>query len=207
MRSTIFVPLLAGAAILASGCEKDVLTPGVTEALAQEAVAGTDAARRGGMPGRAPLGRLLELREELALTAEQVTRLEGIASELAARTGAVREQLRGSLGEPPGLTDEQREAMRARRGGARGERPQLSEEQRAAMTARRAEMAARRQELRPLMEELATHHRAAMDQVREILTDEQEAKLRELRPERAQGARGMRPGRPGARGVRGRAGQ
>ena len=192
MRKSIYLPLLAGLAFAAAGCDESVLTAvGPSEALAQEAADG--AQRRGpGMPGRGmnPLGRLLEHREELALTAEQVTRLEALAAELRTRNEALRAEMQANRPQRPELTAEQREAMRQRRqGGAAGaERPQLTEAQREAMRARREAM-------RPQMEQLAASQRQAMEQVRSILSDEQEAKLKELRPEGRAGRR--RGGAPG----------
>ena len=191
MRRRMLLPLLAGVAVLATGCEEELLSAAPADAAAQQASADSDRMGGPGRRGMVPLGRLLAQREALGLTAEQVARLETLAAEMRERNEALRAQLREGMGSRPELTDEQREAMRAQRGARRGERPQLTEEQREAMRARS-------EALRPLMEELAASQRAAMEEVREILTDEQEAKLRELRPE---GARGM--GGPGGEGRRG----
>lgn len=84
------------------------------------------------------------------------------------------------------MTPEEREAHRA--------------EMRRKMEERRAAARERMEALRPTLDQLRQNQRKAMDAVREVLTDEQEAKLRELHKERRgdRGKRGERRPRGGA---------
>jgi Spy/CpxP family protein refolding chaperone len=193
MKRRIILPLVAGLVVVLGGCGEELLSASPSEAAAQQA---PEAGAREHRPGRGmrgmggePLARLLEQREALGLTAEQVTRLEALAARMRTTGEALREQMRAQMGEMPER--------------ARGGRDQLSDEERAAL---REQMRARREALRPLMEQTRESQRAAMEEVRSILTDEQEAKLRELRPERPEGMRGPRGGGrvgfPGGRGPR-----
>jgi hypothetical protein len=182
MRGLTMLPLVAATVLLASGCDDGMLTAGPTEALAQEAATptvGTDGRGRGpglrGMRGAPPLTRILQQREALGLSPEQVARLEALSALFEGEHEALRLQSQAQLGERPERP-------------ARGQQSQLTEEQRAAL---REQMRTRREALRPMMEELRDARREAMAAVREILTDEQEAQLRE--------SRALRPRVPPAR--------
>ncbi|HUH14041.1 MAG TPA: hypothetical protein VMK65_13080 [Longimicrobiales bacterium] len=123
-----------------------------------------------------PIERLLETRERLALTEEQVTRLSAIAARVDQETEAEVAQLR-----------ELRAKMPARGQG----QPTMEERQRF-----RSMMEA----ARPAMERVREKHGAALDEARELLTAEQQATMRELmreqrqRPERRRPPEGRRRG-------------
>jgi hypothetical protein len=163
--------------------------------------------------GAMPAARIIELREELALTAEQVERINGIQEQLREQNGPLLEQLAAARQEMQGrrqLTDEERARMQQRREAMRDSmrsRASMSAEQREQM---RAQMQERRangmrarsdsagrpgpgmpDELRPVMEQLRANTAGAMQQIQETLTTEQQQKLRELRPA---------PGRPAGHG-------
>ena len=175
MRKIVLVPMMAAGVLLASGCSEELLTPGPSEAAAQEAPAAEQGERMRGPRfglragrGMPPLARLLEQREALGLTADQVARLEALQAQLRSEGEALRARLRA---ERPDRAD------RPDRAG-REARARLSEEER---TALREQMRERREALRPLRQEARTTRRAALTELREILSDEQEAKLREMR--------------------------
>lgn len=141
-----------------------------------------------GMPGGDPAAHILALREELGLTAPQATQIEQIQARLREQNAplveqlsAAREQLRAQRAE---MTPEEREAMRERMRAAR-QNPAGETRQRPA----RAHQAIP-EELRPVLEQLQTNTQSAVEQIRAVLTDEQQQKLRELRGRRApRGAR------------------
>ena len=176
MRTLTMLPLIAVTTLLASGCDDDMLRPGPTEAVAQAAPAPdrADGRRQGfrvpGHRGGQPLARVLERRTELALTADQVARLEALAAELKGEHEALRSQVQAQRGERPDRLS--REELR-----------DLTDEQRSAL---REEARARREALRPMMEQARASRAAAMAEVREILTDEQEAKLGARQPGRVE---------------------
>lgn len=174
----------------------------------------------GAFRGHDPIARLIEKRAELGLTDEQVSRLEEIRARLEERNRPLLEELRAAR---PAAEGEEAERWREARARWQSMTPEERERARAEMEARRAEMRARwermtpeerearraemrqRMEerravarermgaLRPTLEQLRKNHEEAMDAVREVLTDEQEAKLRELHDEH-RGERGKRPG-------------
>lgn len=109
-------------------------------------------------PGIVPAARIIELREELGLTADQVERLSGIQEQLREQNGPLLEQLAAARQELRAdrrqLTDEERAQMQERREAMRDSmrsREALPDSMRgrAAMTAeQRQQMRARMQERR-----------------------------------------------------------
>jgi cytochrome c556 len=73
----------------------------------------------GSGPGTMPAARIIELREELGLTADQVERISGIQEQLRERNGPLLEQLAAARQEMQAdrrqLTDEERAQMQERR--------------------------------------------------------------------------------------------
>lgn len=137
--------------------------------------------RAGPRAGRMdPFARLLEKRQELGLTAEQVSRIEAIRSRLQARNQPLVERMQAARREAG--VPERREA----RG---GERPRPTEEQRTAMRQLR-------DRIRPLAEQVRTNTRAAMEEARAVLTEQQQAQVREWHQEHRRG--GRRQGRRGS---------
>lgn len=137
--------------------------------------------RRG--PGGGPVQRILAQRQQLGLTANQVARLEAIQRDLQARNAPLHQQLEGLFPE---------RGERGERGeGGRGERPQLTAEQ-------RQQMQQRREQAEPIMQRLRASHEQALAQVREVLSDQQEAQVRQwLERREDHGGRGERRGRGG----------
>ena len=120
-----------------------------------------------GAPARNPVAMLLDRREELELTAEQVARLEAVRERVERENAPRIERLRAALGDRP--------------------RRELSDEE-------RARLRGRMQELQPVRDEIRATNRAAMEEAREVLTDEQESKLREIvRRPRGERPAGRRP--------------
>ncbi|WP_420129281.1 hypothetical protein [Longimicrobium sp.] len=160
---------------------------------------------RGG-PGRSPVQRLLRQREQLGLTAQQVSRLEAIDRDLQARNAPLVQQLtalrpdRGQGADGARARGERRarpdSAARAERR-QRGERPQLTAEQRQQMEQRRAQA-------QPIMQQLRANGEQALTQARAVLTAEQQQKIQQRMDERRE-RQGDRPGR-GERGGRPRGG-
>lgn len=156
-------------------------------------------------PGAMPAARILELREELGLTAEQVERIGGIQEQLREQNRPRLEQLKAARPEMQAgrrqLTDEERAQLRQRREALRDSmrsRAPITAEQREQMRAQlherranamraRSDGAVRRRagipdELRPVLEQLRANTAGARQQIQETLTAEQQQKLRELRP-------------------------
>lgn len=125
-------------------------------------------------PERGPIAILLEQREALALTAEQVTELDAIRQRMEEQNRPVVEQL-----------VQIREKWRR-------ERPanwrELTPKEREA--ARKRFQGEARAEARPLMATIRGNNREAMRAVRAVLTEEQQRKVREL--VRARQGRGSR---------------
>lgn len=117
---------------------------------------------------RNPVAVVLEHREQLELTADQVRALEALATRLDEENGPRRARLEEAFGDadPRTMTAEERRAHRDRM-----------------------------QELAPVHQEMRTANRAAMAEVRELLTDVQEAALPTLMRRGPDGRRG--PGMPG----------
>lgn len=152
-----------------------------------------------GPRGVAPLEQWLELRDQLDLTDDQVARLEAIQSDLRAKNAehiADIEALREELGLPEMPRGEAR-ARRPRGEGAEGQarREPPSEED-------REKMREFREGAREDMRAIADNVREAMEAAREVLTEEQRDRMRELARARMQerrerGPRGERGKRPG----------
>lgn len=201
---------------------RNVMVLGLAALAAAAAPAGIQAQTPRGQEMRAGLSieRIIEQRDQLGLTDQQVTELRRIAAELEQKNAPLLAQLRESRVEMradgPQRTEAERDSMldRMRR---------MSPEQRDSMRARmrpltpeqrdslRAEMRSRMQErgdrpdlspeLRSAMEQVRSNTQAAMEQVRATLTPEQQQKLRELMPERGS----QRPGPRGPAARRGAA--
>jgi Spy/CpxP family protein refolding chaperone len=141
-------------------------------------------------PGGAgsPMERWLELRDELDLTADQVSRLEAIGARLREQNAshvAHMQEVREELGLPEFRPSERG----ARANGERKPRERMSEEDRARM---RAFMDRTRED----MEAVRSNTRDAMEEARDVLTDEQHDRLRETMRASMRARRGER----GARG-------
>jgi Spy/CpxP family protein refolding chaperone len=173
---------------------------------------------QGGMHGRhggpggehhSPIAGILQHRQQLGLTAEQVSRLETIDRDLRARVEPLHQQLMALMPEElraaahgPGAPAQGERRQRpegAQRQGGHGHgggHPRLTAEQ-------RQRMEQIHQQARPLMEQVHQHVQAAMEQVHTVLTPEQQRQGRALM-ERHHGPGGEH-GRPG--GEHGRHGQ
>lgn len=123
--------------------------------------------------GRNPVAVVLDHRAELELTADQVRQLEAIRERVEAENGPRWERLKAAFGDadPSQMSDEERQALRERM-----------------------------RELQPVRQEIRATNRAAGGEIHEILTEEQETRLRPIMHE----GRGNRQG-PGhmRRGGRG----
>ncbi|MBW3553703.1 MAG: Spy/CpxP family protein refolding chaperone [Gemmatimonadetes bacterium] len=199
-----------------------------------------------GVMDRNPVAVLLERRDELELTADQVARLEAVQARVERENAPRIERLRAALGDRPArdLTDEERVQLRERMRELQPVRTEIRETNRAAMEevrgiltaeqrtkirsasrgrgpaasrgARGASVARILQHREALglsedqiarLEAIRDSQRAAHEQVRAILTDEQESRLREMaRRPRPDDAARRRPGRGqgagGGEGVR-----
>lgn len=157
-------------------------------------------ADRMGMPAGDPAARILELRDQLGLTEAQAAQIGEIQARLQEQNAPLLEQLsaaRDSMRtKAEQMTPEQREAMRERMRAARQDRSAGPRQRPGSAQPTRPDMPA---ELRPVMEQLRTNTRNAAQQIRAVLTAEQQEKLRELRPARRQGERGVRPPASGVR--------
>jgi hypothetical protein len=138
---------------------------------------GAQAARSGEQRQAMPLARVLERGAELGLTAEQVSQLEAIQVRVQQQNAPLLAQLR-AFGAMRGAGVE-----RGQRGPAAGARVP--------------------QEIRPAMQQLRQNNQAAMQEVRSVLTDEQQVKLRETWREGMRERRGDGAARPMQRGQRG----
>jgi hypothetical protein len=102
-----------------------------------------------------PAARLLELRAELALTADQVSRLEAVERRTSEQDRTLRQRLEELRGAPAG------QPLRFR---------DMTEEQRTRLEANRAEMA-------PVMMRLRALHAQAAADIAEVLTAEQRTRV------------------------------
>jgi hypothetical protein len=155
--------------------------PVAVEAQTPRAERGQFAGRGGGMVN--PAERVLEHREALGLSLDQVRQLQQLQAQIATRNQPLLDQLQAAR---PQLTDEQRAQRREAR------LAQLTPEQRAQMEQRREQMATATPEQRQQM-------RQEMRQRMEQLTPAQRAEMRQ----KARGQRGDR-GERGERGQRAR---
>jgi hypothetical protein len=139
----------------------------------------------GPQAGANPAARVLQQREALGLTAEQVRQLEQLQAQITQRNEPLLRQLeaaRPAAGQRAGMqqmTPEQREQMRAR---MQERQTQVTPEQRAEMQARREQMrtatSAERDRLRAEMQEQMAQRR---QQMQEQLTAEQRAQMEQRR--------------------------
>ena len=171
-------------------------------------------------PGPSPVQGLLRQREQLGLTAQQVSRLEAIDRDLQARNAPLHQQLtalmprRGEQGQdgarPRGPRGERPEGARpqgerrarpdsAARAQRRAERPQLTD-------AQRQQMRQRREQAQPIVQQLRANTEQALTQARAVLTAEQQQKVQQRMDERRarQGDRPRRGERPAGAGARSR---
>lgn len=182
------VTVAAGLAVLAVPAVAQIGEP-VPERPALEA-----RGMRAGAPmavARTPAAAVLAQREALGLTADQVRQLEAIQARVERENAPRMERLRAVHGERQAMDRSRIREMSA------DERQEL-----------RAQMRERMEQLRPVMEELRQTNRAAGDEIRDLLTAEQQAQFRALRrSERRDGAwqqrRGERPERGEVRSRRG----
>jgi hypothetical protein len=160
-----------------------------------------------------PIQHILQQRQQLGLTAEQVSRLETIDRDLQARVAPLHQQLQALMPEdlraaahrqgPPAQGERRQRPEGAQRQGGHGpggDHPQLTAEQ-------RQRMEQLHQQARPLMEQVHQHVESAMEQVHTVLTPEQQQRARQGM--RHGGPEGHGPGGhhgPGARGERPREG-
>jgi hypothetical protein len=170
------VTVAAGLAVLVAPALAQVGEP-VPERPALEA-----RGMRDGAPmalARNPAAAVLAQREALGLTADQVRQLEAIQARIERENAPRLERLRALHGE--------RQAM------DRSRIRDMSADERAQL---RAQMRERMEQLRPVMQELRETNRAAGDEIRGLLTAEQQTQFRALRrSERRDGAwRGPRGG-------------
>lgn len=149
--------------------------------LAAQAGQGQGPARGRGMmaggPGamaRNPVAVVLDHRDALELTAEQVQTLEQIRARVQEENGPRWDQLTEAFGDadPRSLSVEERQALRERM-----------------------------QALQPVREEIRATNRAAMAEVHELLTAEQETELRGIMRRRSDRPRGQGIGNRGFRGA------
>ncbi len=127
---------------------------------------------------RSPVARLIEQRQRLGLSDEQVARLRTVEQQLQARNAPLVERMRTTLqGAAP-------------QGRTRG--TPLTEEQ-------RQELRRTRESLRPVREQMRENGRAAREEIRAILTEEQRGRLQEMRREMRREGRAGREGRQGRR--------
>ena len=163
--------------------------------------------------------KLLQLRNELGLTAEQVSRLEGIRQRLQQQNAPLIEQLRASgawrerraqgearTGEQGRIAPEQREQARQRMENMTPEqreamRRQMQERRQGAEAGRRTERQMP-EELRPVMQQMQANTRSALQEARAVLTAEQQTRLSELVQQRRGPATGREGQRRGARTTR-----
>jgi Spy/CpxP family protein refolding chaperone len=197
--------------------------PAVLEAQATPRGDRAQFAARGSMGN--PAARVLQHRQALDLTAEQVRQLEALQAQHAARVQPLHERVREARGEAgvrripsaeqkaelrqrrAAMTPEQREQLREQGKQRRGamtpeQREHLRERLQGARQAN-PEARARMEAMRPVLQELRQHQQQARGEVRDVLTARQVAALQELSPRRGDAARlrgeGTRRGAGGRR--------
>jgi colicin import membrane protein len=133
-----------------------------------------------------PAARVLQQREALGLTAEQVRQLEQLQAQITQRNEPLLRQLqaaRPEAGQPQArmqqMTPEQREQMRAR---MQERQAQITADQRAEMQARREQMrTATPEERTRLRAEMQEHMTQRRQQMQEQMTAEQRAQMEQRR--------------------------
>jgi Spy/CpxP family protein refolding chaperone len=184
-------------------------TPAPAQAGEHHGAHGQMHGRRGpGGPGaHSPIQGILGQRQQLGLSAEQVSRLDAIDRDLQARNAPLHQQLQALMPEdlraaahrdgPPAQGERRQppQGGQAQGGGhhGQGDHPQLTAEQ-------RQRMERIHEQARPLMEQVHQNFEAAMEQVHTVLTPEQQQRARQGM-ERHGG-----PGHHGAGGEHGRHG-
>lgn len=161
-----------------------------------------------------PGASILQAREALGLTDEQVARIEAIGARLAEQNRPIVEELRAERGERAREWRERRAALSPEERAQRRARmtPEQRAERRARMTPeqraeRRERMRERREAMEPRLRQLRENTRAAMTEMHEVLSEKQRARLQELREERRAEMREMMERRgemrraPGRRGA------
>ena len=174
MKRILTLPALVCTLAFTAGCDEQTST--LTELAPDFAPAAAEAQTARVDSLRSPFSRLLERRDELRLTDAQVTQIEAIAARVEEQNQPLHEQMRtileaaGLAGiNPRDMTPEQRETFRALR-----------------------------DEIRPIREQVRENHQAAMEEVKSVLTAEQQAMVEQWRQERGgQDFRGRRGGRKG----------
>lgn len=175
-----------------------VLALPLSSAEAQEK---TDSVRR--RPGseamldrrRAPdmAGRILEMRSELKLTDAQVSRLTSIQKEYGEKNAKLLEKVRSTRGADLKARGERPDSVRQMT-------PEQRQETRKRMQAEREAFEKAHPELAETRREMAKNNEAASKEIRDVLTDEQEAQLRQRMAERRDGGFRGRRGGPDRRG-------
>lgn len=203
MRKTTFVPVLAAAL---------VALPMAVQA--QQPAPRTQAEAARGARGMPMLQRFAE---ELNLTTQQQTQLQAIRERLQARNAPLVAQLReaGVAGREAKrdstraqMTPDRRQQMRERMQNATPEqreqmRERMRERRQAAGQAGPRERREMPAHLRPVMQQLRENSRAAAEEMRAVLTPEQQTRLRSLMQERRQQhGEHLRRGARGERGTR-----
>jgi Spy/CpxP family protein refolding chaperone len=152
---------------------------------------------------RGGIQALIARRDQLHLTAAQVSRLQSIQQRLESQDRPLQDRMR-ALFQQSGLPDfRARRAERGARGqqGQRAQRPQLTEQQRQAL--RRL-----REQAKPIREQMRQNHQAALREVQAVLTPAQKQQVQQWRQQHQERRHGGRhgEGRQGQQGARGRQG-
>jgi Spy/CpxP family protein refolding chaperone len=137
--------------------------------------------RMGGPQEGRPFGLLMENREQLGLTNQQIARLEQIAQRLEQQNGPLLQQLRDA-GIP--VRPERRDGVR-----------DMTPEQRRALRDRL-------EAHRPTLMQMRQNTHTAMEEARGVLTPEQQERMRDLMRKRAEQTRGRHGGPDHPRGPR-----
>ncbi|HEU4829443.1 MAG TPA: hypothetical protein VFT04_09625 [Gemmatimonadales bacterium] len=185
---TRFTPLALAAGLLAVPFATGAAQTGKNDTTHARARVHAEGPRRAMHPMRgAPIQRLIAQRERLQLTDEQVSRLSAIQAQLAEANKPHLEALKSARSD---TTARQRPEGRTERTPMTPE--QRLERRQQALDRQKAFLAAH-PEVSRAHAAIAANHRKAQDEVKSVLTDEQE-KLLERRMERQR--RPMRRGRP-----------
>jgi predicted transglutaminase-like cysteine proteinase len=160
-------------------------------------------ARHQGQRGehRGGIQALIARRDQLHLSADQVSRLQAIQQRLESQDRPLQERMR-TLFQQSGLPDfRARRAERGAQGQPRAQRPQLTEQQ-------RQQLKQLREQAKPIREQMRQNRQAALREVQGVLTAEQKQQVQQWRQQHQQrrgehghGRRGQ--GQHGARGQQG----
>jgi hypothetical protein len=171
--------------------------------------------------GGAPVERIIQLREQLGLTDQQVTELRRIQTQLQEKNRPLREQIQAARPDRPAVTPEQREQMRARMQQLTPEqRDQMRERMQQMTPEQRDQMRERMQQMTPEQRDQMRQRRQAQPGARGIMPDSMRQRMQRATPEERAGMRErmqqltpeqreqmrermqQRPGRPGAAATR-----